>query len=63
MAETWKLLQVDLDPSKPAKYHLRILKILFAQEELAVGLVERTSSENPLLDAERINLLKGEILF
>ncbi len=45
------LSQVQLDPSKPAKYHLEILRILFTPEELAVGLIEKTSSEKP--DAER----------
>jgi len=57
------LSQVQLDPSKPAKCHLKIIRILFTPEELAVGLIEKTSSEKPLLDAERINLLKGNKIF
>jgi hypothetical protein len=52
-------LQLQLDPEKPAKFHLKLLKIIFTPNELAIGLVEKTSSEKPLLDGVKLNLLKG----
>ncbi len=55
------LLKLQLDPAKPAKFHLKLLKIIFTPNELAIGLVEKTSSERPFLDGDKLNLLKGNI--
>jgi hypothetical protein len=44
---------------KTSKIHLKLLKIIFTPNELAFGLVEKTSSERPLLDGDKLNLLKG----
>jgi hypothetical protein len=56
------LLNIQLDPAKPAKpakFHLKLLKNILTADELAIGLVEKTSSEKPLLDGVKFNLLKG----
>ena len=57
------LLQLQLDPAKPAKFHLKLLKIIFTADELAIGLVEKKSSERPLLDGVKLNLLKGNFYY
>ena len=58
--KTIKLLGLQLDPSNPKKFHLKLLKIIFTLDELKIGLIEKTSSDRPLFNETKINLLNGK---
>ncbi len=56
------LLSIPLIPMKPSKYHANVLKTLFTTNELSICLVEKSTSDRPLSDSERLNLLKGTFI-